>query len=75
VNNNRKRRINQVDKDTLIVGIDIAKNKHAARAQDFRGIEYGRVRYFANREYDFEKIKRWILNLAKKDLKKILLLV
>ena len=70
MNNNRKRRINQIDEDSLIVGIDIAKNKHAARAQDFRGIEYGKVRYFLNREHDFERIKRWILNLAKKASKK-----
>ena len=66
MNSNRKRRINQIDEDTLIVGIDIAKNKHAVRAQDFRGIEYGKAKYFVNRDHDFERIKRWILSLAKK---------
>ena len=70
MNNNRKKRINQIDEDTLIVGIDVAKNKHAARAQDFRGIEYGEPVYFVNREHGFERIKKWILNLAKKASKK-----
>ena len=70
MNNNRKRRINQINEDSLIVGIDIAKNKHAARAQDFRGIEYGETVYFVNRDHGYERIKKWILKLAKKASKK-----
>lgn len=49
MNNNRKRRINQIDEDILIIGIDIVKNEHVARVQDFRGIEYGEIVYFVNR--------------------------
>ncbi|WP_143824746.1 IS110 family transposase [Natranaerobius trueperi] len=32
-------RIKQVQESTLIIGVDIAKESHVARAQDFRGVE------------------------------------
>jgi hypothetical protein len=35
-------RINQMTSSTLIVGVDIAKFKHVARAQDYRGVEFGK---------------------------------
>ena len=69
MNNNRKKRINQIDEDTLIVGIDVAKNKHVARTQDFRGIEFGNATYFVNREHGFEKIKEWIIKIAERKSK------
>ena len=64
MNNNRKERINQITEDTLVVGIDVAKNKHVARAQNFRGIEYGKPIYFHNCEGGFERLKHWIANLT-----------
>ncbi len=63
MNYTKKEKINQITEDTLVVGVDIAKNKHAARAQDFRGIEYGKVLYFYNREHGFERFKRWCIGL------------
>ncbi|MEW5571694.1 IS110 family transposase, partial [Rossellomorea marisflavi] len=32
-------RLNQINEQTLIIGIDIAKHKHVARAIDDRGID------------------------------------
>lgn len=39
MNYNQNKRIMQINEQTLIIGIDIVKEKHVARAQDFRGIE------------------------------------
>jgi len=64
MNYNRKQKINQITEDTLVVGIDVAKNRHVARAQNFRGIEYGNPIYFYNREDGFERLKHWISKLA-----------
>ena len=41
---------------TLIAGIDIAKDKHVARAQDHRGIEFGKRLFFENRIHGFENL-------------------
>ena len=48
MNNKQKQRIKQVSETTLIIGVDIAKEKHVARAQDFRGIELGKRLIFHN---------------------------
>jgi hypothetical protein len=40
MNYTQNKKIMQVKVSTLLVGVDIAKNKHAARAFNFRGIEY-----------------------------------
>lgn len=46
-------RINQITSSTLIVGVDIAKFKHVARAQDYRGVELGRPITFENNREGF----------------------
>ncbi|CAM4444541.1 transposase [Paenibacillus endophyticus] len=46
-------RINQIT-STLIVGVDIAKFKHVARAQNYRGVELGRPITFENNREGFE---------------------
>ena len=46
MNYKQNKKISQLTDKTLIVGVDIAKNKHVARAQDFRGIEFGKPLYF-----------------------------
>lgn len=43
MNYNQNKRIMQMNEQTLIIGVDIAKEKHVARAQDFRGIEFGKA--------------------------------
>jgi hypothetical protein len=42
MHSNQNERINQITSSTLIVGVDIAKFKHVARAQDYRGVEFGK---------------------------------
>ncbi|MFX3637298.1 MAG: tyrosine-type recombinase/integrase [Candidatus Pristimantibacillus sp.] len=38
----------QITSSTLIVGVNIAKFKHVARAQDYRGVEFGKPITFEN---------------------------
>ena len=64
MNYTKKEKINQITEDTLVVGIDVAKNRHVARAQNFRGIEFGEPIYFYNHEEGFEMFKKWCLRLA-----------
>ena len=46
MNYNQNKKIAQITSQTLIIGVDIAKFKHVARAQDFRGIEFGSPCYW-----------------------------
>jgi hypothetical protein len=54
----QNKKIEQVNESTLIIGADIAKQKHIARAQDFRGIEFGRALTFDNSRDGFIKLFR-----------------
>ncbi len=38
MNYSKTEKLNQITEKILIVGIDVSKNFHVARAQDFRGI-------------------------------------
>jgi hypothetical protein len=40
MNYNQNKKIAQITSQTLIIGVDIAKFKLVARAQDFRGMEF-----------------------------------
>ena len=44
----QNQRIQQITDSTIIVGADIAKHTHVARAIDFRGIELGKECVFTN---------------------------
>jgi transposase len=59
-------RINQITitSSTLIVGVDIAKFKHVARAQDYRGVELGKPMTFENSREGFELFVRWFQKIA-----------
>ncbi|TYS71620.1 IS110 family transposase, partial [Sutcliffiella horikoshii] len=48
MNYNQNEKIAQITSETLIIGVDIAKFKHVARAQDFRGLEFGAPCHFEN---------------------------
>ncbi len=63
MNYNQNKKIEQVQESTLIIGADIAKQKHVARAQDFRGIEFGRALTFENTRKGFMQLLSWIKNL------------
>ncbi|GED17286.1 IS110 family RNA-guided transposase [Aneurinibacillus migulanus] len=60
MNYTQNHRIKQMNEFTLIVGADIAKHKHVARAQDFRGIEVGKPCVFDNSRARFNKLLHWI---------------
>ncbi|SFJ54708.1 Transposase [Paenibacillus sp. UNC496MF] len=59
MNSNQNERINQITSSTLIVGVDIAKFKHVARAQDNRGVEFGKPITFENTQAGFELFVSW----------------
>jgi transposase len=58
-------RINQITSTTLIVGVDIAKFEHVARAQDFRGVEHGKPVTFENSLEGFELFVGWYQKIMK----------
>ncbi|ACB85496.1 IS110 family transposase [Natranaerobius thermophilus] len=53
-------RINQVKESSLIIGVDIAKAEHVARAQDFRGVEFSKPITFENTRKGFKKFLSWL---------------
>ncbi|SHF89787.1 hypothetical protein SAMN02746089_02737, partial [Caldanaerobius fijiensis DSM 17918] len=58
-------KILQVTEKTLIVRVDIAKEKHHARAFDYRGVEYGRRLEFRNNREGMEKLLAWAMDLMR----------
>ena len=52
----QNQRIEQITNNTLVVGADIAKETHVARAIDFRGIELGKECVFDNDELSFQSV-------------------
>lgn len=59
MHSNQNQRISQITSSILIVGVDIAKFKHVARAQDFRGVEFGKPITFQNTLEGFELFVTW----------------
>lgn len=62
-----KQKVIAITTDTLVVGVDIAKNYQWARFVDFRGIEHDRALKFKNRKGDFETILARIREICKKE--------
>ena len=56
-------KIRRITDSTLIIGTDIAKKVHVARASNVRGIELGRPLSFDNSRHGFEKLMAWIRTL------------
>ena len=52
-------KILQQTPDTLVIGIDIGKATHYARAFDYRGIELTKILRFSNTREGFESFDRW----------------
>jgi len=69
MNYTQNHKISQITSATLIVGIDVAKDKHVARAQDDRGIEFGKRLIFENRIHGFQKLVDWMEQLRKDNQK------
>ena len=62
-----KQKVIAITTDTLVVGVDIAKNYQWARFVDFRGIEHSRVLKFKNSKGGFEAILARIQEIFKKE--------
>lgn len=56
-------KIHRITDSTLVVGTDIAKKIHVARASDVRGIELGKPLTFDNSRHGFEKLLTWMRSL------------
>lgn len=69
MNYNQNHKISQITPSTLVIGVDIAKDKHVARAQDDRGYEFGKRLIFENRIEAFEVLLEWIFKLQKENAK------
>ncbi|WP_139368335.1 IS110 family transposase, partial [Evansella clarkii] len=63
MNYNQNNKIAQITAETLIVGVDIAKFNHVARAQDFRGMDLGKSITFENTQSGFDGLIGWINQL------------
>lgn len=59
----QNQRIELITSNHLIIGIDIAKFTHVARATDYRGIERGSYLTFSNDLEGFEKLYSWAQSL------------
>ena len=59
-------RLNQINEKTLIVGVDVAKHKHVARAIDERGRDLSKRFVFTNTLQGFNDLLQWIEGLARK---------
>jgi transposase len=72
MNYNQNSKIAQITSETLIIGVDIAKFKHVARAQDCRGIEFGTPCYFENTKGGFADFIKWTtLIMQEQGMKKV----
>ena len=59
----QNRKLERIAEHTLVVGVDIAKKRHVARAGNFRGMELAKPLTFDNRRRGFEALMQWIQGL------------
>ncbi|WP_257352402.1 IS110 family transposase, partial [Pseudalkalibacillus decolorationis] len=69
MNYKQNQKILQLTEQTVIIGVDIAKHKHVARAQDFRGVQFGKAFTFENSIEGFTRLCIWIEGLKDKQAK------
>lgn len=65
----QNQRITRISDKTLVVGVDIAKETHVARAIDFRGIELGKDCVFSNTRTGLEQLVQWMKELQQEHAK------
>ena len=53
-------KILQIKNETLVVGIDIGKETHYARAFDYRGLELTKLLRFSNTAQGYESLDQWM---------------
>ncbi|MCY0895632.1 MAG: transposase [Alicyclobacillaceae bacterium] len=56
-------KIRRITDSTLVVGADIAKKVHVARASDVRGVELGKPQTFDTTRHGLERLLTWIQSL------------
>jgi len=56
-------KILQIKNETLVVGIDIGKETHYARAFDYRGIELAKLLRFSNSAQGYKDLDNWMQNI------------
>ncbi len=74
MNRNINHKINQVSENTLVIGIDIAKNKHYACAIDDRGRVLQKSFAIMNTRVDFDYFFSTVLSLQKQHQKSDLII-
>src|SRR5690606_8141415 len=65
----QNQRITRITESTLVVGADIAKKVHVARAVDFRGIELGKDCAFHNDAAGLTQLATWMKELGQRHAK------
>lgn len=65
----QNQRITRISDKTLVVGADIAKETHVARAIDYRGIELGKDCVFSNTRTGLEQLVQWMKELQREHAK------
>ncbi len=65
----QNQRITRISDKTLVVGADIAKETHVARAIDYRGIELGKDCVFSNTRTGLEQLVQWMKELQQEHAK------
>lgn len=56
-------KILQIKNETLVVGIDIGKETHYARAFDYRGIELAKLLRFSNSAQGYKDLDNWMQSI------------
>lgn len=69
MNYKQNEKLNQLHEKTLVVGVDISKKFHVARAQDYRGIEFGKSIKFNNNREGFNEFVTWLKGMMEKESK------
>ncbi|WP_262985648.1 IS110 family transposase [Paenibacillus sp. PL91] len=55
--------LERISTQHLVVGIDIAKQSHVARAVNFRGITLGTPLHFSNNDAGFSQLLQWMKDM------------
>ena len=61
----QNQRFQKITESTLVVGADIAKQTHVARAADFRGIEMAKECVFENNRRGLTRLVMWMKELQR----------
>ena len=67
-------KIMSINVGAIVVGVDIAKAVHYARAFDYRGIELAKVFHFENTREGLGAFKKWWMPWQKRKVKAAVLL-